>query len=81
MCLILNEFAILIRRPKFGELDFAQNLSCFSTKTSEKSKKKLAIVSREKNHLLKINEPPLLQEPLWQPPLPSVELFISDLIG
>ena len=40
-CLILNEIAILMRHETYGfqKLDFDNNLSCFSTEVSEKSKK------------------------------------------
>ena len=38
-CLILNEIAIRMRHEKsVFKLDFAQSLSCFHTKVSEKSK-------------------------------------------
>ena len=84
MCLILKDCVILMRHKKirFQKLDFAQHLSCFSSKTSKQSEKFWD------NHLSQLNNIsivkknqrlPLLQEPLSQPVL-SVELFISDLI-
>ena len=76
----MNEIAILMQHEKFD--DFAQNLSCFSTKNKTFESKKIwddQVSQRNNNSLSKIKDMPLLQEPLSQPVL-SVELFISYLI-
>ena len=67
-------------KNEISKIDFAHNLSCFSTKKSDKSKifPDNQLSQEDKISLTKIKASPLPQEQLSQPDL-SIEFFILDL--